>query len=214
MGRIILFAQQKGGAGKTTLLTQVAAKVAGGGATVSIVDLDPQRSASEWHAARVKRRGGDADITLVESANWRAASDIQRAGKASDLTLIDSPGTAEVLRRVALRVADFCVIPCQPSAADVWACRHTLEIIEGEGVEHCVVLNRVPPRSNAADAAIADLASMGAPVIDPTVGTRAAFTDAFMRGAGVTETARRSKAAQEITALTDALSAAFGVRET
>ena len=144
MGRIILFAQQKGGAGKTTLLTQVAAAVAGQGGTVSIVDLDPQRSAADWHAAR--SRSGRAGIELVESANWRAASDIQKAAKASDLTLIDSPGTAEVLRRVALRAADFCIVPCQPSAADVWACRHTLEIIEGEGTEHVVVLNRVPPR--------------------------------------------------------------------
>ena len=43
-----------------------------------------------------------------------------------------------------------------------------------------------------------------------TVATRAAFADAFMQGAGVTETARRSKAADEIAALAAALEAALG----
>lgn len=209
MGQIILFAQQKGGAGKTMLLTQVAAALAGRGMSVSIVDLDPQRSATEWHETRVK--AGHGDLTLVESANWRAASDIQKAAKTSDLTLIDSPGTAEVLRRVALRAADFCIVPCQPSAADVWACRQTLEIIEGEGARHVVVLNRVPPRSNAADAATAELASLGAPVAQTALGSRSAFTEAFMAGSGVTEMAPRSKATAEIQALIAELSAHLGV---
>jgi chromosome partitioning protein len=199
MGRIILFAQQKGGAGKTMLLTQIGTALAAQGRTVSIVDLDPQRSAAEWHQARAK--AGRSGLSLVESANWRAASDIQKAARTSDLTLIDSPGTAEVLRRVALRAADFCIVPCQPSAADVWACRQTLEIIEGEGTPHVVVLNRVPPRSNAADAATAELASLGAPVAEATLGSRSAYAEAFMEGAGVTETAPRSKAATEIEAL-------------
>ena len=199
MGQIILFAQQKGGAGKTMLLTQIAVAVAAQGRAVAIVDLDPQRSAAEWHEARI--RGGHDGPSLVESANWRAASDIQKAARASELTLIDSPGTAEVLRRVALRAADFCIVPCQPSAADVWASRQTLEIIEREGVRHLVVLNRVPPRSNAADAATAELAGLGAPVAETALGSRAAFAEAFMAGAGVTETAPRSKAAAEIQAL-------------
>ena len=206
MSRIILFAQQKGGAGKTMLLTQIAAFQAAAGRSVAIVDLDPQRSASEWFEARVNRLGDGGGIQLVESANWRAASDIQKAAKAADLALIDSPGTAEVLRRVALRSADFCVVPCQPSAADVWACRHTLELIEKEGVDHRVVLNRVPPRSNAADAAVAELAGLGAPVVGPTIGTRSAFTEAFMKGAGVTEIAPRSKASQDIADVSEALS--------
>ena len=208
MGQIILFAQQKGGAGKTMLLTQVAAELAAQGKTVSIVDLDPQRSAAEWFETR--EGAGRGGLTLIESANWRAASDIQKAAKVSDLTLIDSPGTAEVLRRVALRAADFCIVPCQPSAADVWACRQTLEIIEKDGTQHVVVLNRVPPRSNAADAAAAELAALGAPVAETALGSRSAFTEAFMAGAGVTETSSRSKAAEEIRAMVAELAPVLG----
>lgn len=206
MSKIILFAQQKGGAGKTMLLTQVAAAMAGKGKAVALVDLDPQRSACEWFETRVAKRGSGDGISLIESANWRASSDIRKAAKTADLVFIDSPGTAEVLKRVALKAADFCVVPCQPSAADVWACRQTLQLIEEAGIDHQVLLNRVPPRSNAADAAVAELAGIGAPVMDVTVGTRSAFADAFMSGAGVTEKSRTSKAAAEIDAVIDALS--------
>ena len=198
MSQIILFAQQKGGAGKTMLLTQIATALAGMGRRIAIVDLDPQRSAAEWHEMRTARLGDKNAISLIESANWRASSDIQKAARETDLVLIDSPGTAEVLKRVALKTADFCIVPCQPSAADVWACRHTLALIEEAGIQHKVLLNRVPPRSNAADAAAAELSELGAPVMDCSIGSRSAFMDAFMKGAGVTETARTSKAAAEV----------------
>lgn len=204
MGQIILFAQQKGGAGKTMLLTQLAAHWAGQGRRTAIVDLDPQRTASEWHALRPSGRGR-VPVGLFESANWRAAADIRKAAGGADLVMIDSPGTAEVLRRVALRAASFCIVPCQPSAADVWACRTTVGLIAAEGVAHRVVLNRVPPRSRAADAAAAELAQSGAPVAETTIGARSAFAEAFMAGLGVTEFAPRSRASAEIRALADEL---------
>jgi cellulose biosynthesis protein BcsQ len=68
----------------------------------------------------------------------------------------------------------------------------------------------VPPRGRAAEAAAAALLEAGAPVLGPRIGARAAFADAFMLGAGVTETARRSKAAGEIVALAAALESALG----
>ena len=212
MSQIVLFAQQKGGAGKTMLLTQVAVSLAGRGRQVAIIDLDPQRSASEWHELRVNRLGEDAGgISLIESTNWRASADIHKGARKASIVLVDSPGTAEVLKRVALKAANFCVVPCQPSAADVWACRTTLQLIEEAGIQHKVLLNRVPPRSNAADAAVAELAGFGAPVIDATVGTRSAFVEAFMTGAGVTETARKSKAAAEIEAVVKELKKPLGL---
>jgi chromosome partitioning protein len=73
-----------------------------------------------------------------------------------------------------------------------------------------VVLNRMPPRGRAAEAAAAALVEAGAPLLDARIGARSAFADAFMRGSGVTETARSSKAADEIIALAAALKAAIG----
>lgn len=209
MGKVILFVQQKGGAGKTTLLSQLAvfltSRASGShGGRVAVIDLDPQRSTAAWFAERQAQRG-DPGMELVEGAEWRAATDIRDAARRTDWTLVDAPGSADVLGRGALRSADFALIPCQPSMADVWASKATLEMARKENVPHAVVLNRMPPRGRAAEIAVASLLDAGAPVLASRIGARAAFADAFMRGAGVTETARSSKAAEEIAALAAAL---------
>ena len=70
---VITIAQQKGGAGKTTLVAQLAAALASGGARVALLDIDPQKSLSAWHARRKDRiaaaaAGHDLGIDLEESA--------------------------------------------------------------------------------------------------------------------------------------------------
>ncbi len=206
MGKIVLFVQQKGGAGKTMLLTQLAAHFAGDGAGVTLIDLDPQRSTTAWFAERAATAVG---MDLMESAEWRAGGDMRDAARKADWILVDAPGSADVLGRGAMREADFALIPCQPAMADVWATAATLEMAAKEKLPHAVVLNRFPPRGRAAEAAAAALVASGAPLLAPRIGARAAFADAFMQGAGVTETARSSKAAAEIAALAAALETAL-----
>ena len=208
MGRVILLAQQKGGAGKTTLLTQLAAHYAGQGERVAILDLDPQRSAAGWFAAR-EARLGDGGVVLGESKEWRAASDMKEWRAKADRVLVDAPGSADVLGRGAMRAADFALIPCQPSMADLWASEPTLAMAAKAGLAHALVLNRMPPRGRAAEAVLARLAESGAPVLDPRIGQRTVFVEAFMAGAGVTEMAPRSTAAAEIAAVAAALDAAL-----
>jgi chromosome partitioning protein len=192
------------------LLTQLAAHRVNTGASVALIDLDPQRSTAAWHAERLKRPEGAGAMVLMESADWRAGSDIRDAARKADWVFVDAPGSADILGRGAMREADFALIPCQPAMVDVWASAATLEMAAKEKLPHAVVLNRFPPRGRAAEAAAAALVDSGAPVLNPRIGTRAAFADAFMQGAGVTETARRSKAADEIAALAAALEAALG----
>ena len=60
MAFVITVAQQKGGAGKTTLAANLAAAWAVG-LRVALLDIDPQRSLSRWHALRednAPARGG------------------------------------------------------------------------------------------------------------------------------------------------------------
>lgn len=64
-----------------------------------------------------------------------------------------------------------------------------------------MVLNRVPASSRQRDIVTADLAARGIPLLRATIGNRTAFVDAFAAGLGVTESAPRSSAAQEIRAL-------------
>lgn len=201
MGQVILLAQQKGGAGKTTLLTQLAAHDAARGRSVAILDLDPQRSASGWFGERQERLGDGGGIRLVESAEWRAGSDMKDWARKVDRVYVDAPGSADVLGRGAMRSADIALIPCQPSMADLWASQATLEMAKKAGSAHALVLNRMPPRSRAADQVLERISEAKAPVMKARLGARSVFVEAFMTGAGVTEIAKRSKAAEEIAAL-------------
>ncbi|MEM0922929.1 MAG: ParA family partition ATPase [Pseudomonadota bacterium] len=204
MGKVILFAQQKGGSGKTTLLTQIACQLIGQNKSTTLIDVDPQRTVTSWFDTRLQKRG-EAGMELIESSEWRVSGDVRRARGGSDYVLIDAPGNADILGRFAMREANFAVVPCQPSMPDVWASEATLAMLTKSACDHAVVLNRCPPRSKAADEAAEALSETGAEIFAERIGQRAAFTDAFLKGAGVTETQKSSKAAEEIVALTEAL---------
>ncbi|MEM1385537.1 MAG: ParA family partition ATPase [Pseudomonadota bacterium] len=206
-GRVILFAQQKGGAGKSTLVTQLAVALSQAGDRVRVIDLDPQRSTTDWFGVRTKQNGAikPTDLDLVDSTEWRARSDILHAAREADFVLVDSPGAAGAVGRGAMRTAQFALIPCQPSAPDIWASADTLDMVRREKLPHAVVLNRVPPRGRVVDSATGELLNSGAPVMSTRIGARLAFCEAFMSGTGVTEIAGRSPAAHEIRTLARAL---------
>lgn len=209
MAKVLTFAQQKGGSGKTTLLTQTAVALATGGAggeslRVALIDLDPQKTLSGWMDERIKRTG-DADLDLIESSEWRIGVDIGKAAREADVILIDCPGNADIMLGRVMRETDLLIAPAQPSAPDIWATRATLRMAMKEGADARVVLNRVPPRGAVVEEMAARLVEEGADLMDQRIGNRVAFASAFAKGAGVTETEPRSKAAEEVTALAAAI---------
>lgn len=203
MANIITFAQQKGGAGKTTLLTQLAAHMVAKN-RVALIDLDPQKTLTGWMDERIQRTG-DADMDLIESSEWRIGVDLKKAARDADVILIDCPGTADMMLGKVMRETDMVVVPAQPSAPDVWATRATVRMAMKEGADAYVVLNRVPPRGGAVEEIAAKLIDEGADLLKERLGNRVAFSAAFGKGAGVSETAKSSKAADEIAALAKAI---------
>lgn len=196
MAKIVAFAQQKGGAGKTTMAAHLAAVWRRQGLSVGLVDIDPQRSLSRW--AELRR---DAGVQLYASKDWRAGSDIRDAAKSADRVVVDCPGAAETLLRTALRAADLVILPCQPTQLDAWATGAMLEMCAKEKALARVVMNRMPSRGGAADAAEAELARAGARLLDARLGNRVAFSTAFLTGRSAPEIQPRSRAAAEALAL-------------
>ncbi|MFN3262407.1 MAG: division plane positioning ATPase MipZ [Pikeienuella sp.] len=199
MAKVLTFAQQKGGAGKTTLLAQVAVALLGSHRP-ALIDLDPQRTLTGWMDERI-RRTGEAGMDLTESSEWRVGADISKAARDADLIFIDCPGVADVMLNRVLRETDLVIVPAQPSAPDVWATRATLRMAAKQGTDARVVLNRVPPRGSVIEEMAAQLEAEGADLLPERIGNRVAFAAAFAAGAGVTETAKGSRAAEEIEAL-------------
>lgn len=196
MGRIITFAQQKGGAGKTTVLVHLAAAWAEAGRRVALIDLDPQRSLSRWAGLRA-----DPALPLIESKDYRAASDMKAAAKAHDYVLVDCPGAASSLLEAVVRESDLVVAPCQPSVMDVWATASVIETAKKQKTPLRILLNRVPGRAAALEEVIATLGPAQALLLATRLGNRVGFSQAMLNGRTAPELSRRSAAASEVAAL-------------
>ena len=200
MAVVITVAQHKGGAGKTTLAANLAAALAET-KQVALLDIDPQRSLTHWHALRTGRPEKPAELGFSDVSGWRLANELDRIRRRYDVLIIDSPPHIETDARVAIRGAGLVLVPVQPSPPDLWAAEGTLKLAADEKRPARLVLNRVPATGRLRSGVEADIARHGYPVLTATLGNRTDFAGAFAQGLGVTESAPRSAAALELRAL-------------
>ena len=196
MGHVITFAQQKGGAGKTTILAHLAHASTLGRQSVALIDFDPQGSLTRW--AELARIDG---MDLMETASYRASSDIREASKDHDLTLVDCPGSAASVLEAAIRESDMVVAPCQPSVMDIWATEPTLQMCHSASVPARILLNRVPPRGLTADDAARALKKDGATILRTRLGNRVAYSRGLAEGTTAMGLPGQQAAKKEIGAL-------------
>ena len=201
MSVVITVAQQKGGAGKTTLAANLAAAMAQD-RRVAVLDIDPQRSLARWHTLRAARAGATG-VTLSELSGWRLPAEIERLRRAHDVLIVDSPPQVDTDAKIAVRTADLVLVPLQPSPPDLWAAEGTLKLARDEKRPAALLLNRAPASGSLRTAVEAEIAQRGHRLLAATLGNRVGFAGAFARGLGVTDTAPRSAAAQELRALLD-----------
>ena len=141
--RVIVVANPKGGSGKTTLAINLAGYLASSGARVAMLDLDRQKSATQWLAMR--------PAALPEIALLREG---QKGG--GDWLLIDTPAGlhGKNLER-ALKLAHKVAVPIAPSLFDIRASQDFLAALHAEKAVrkgHAfvgVVGMRVDPRTRA-----------------------------------------------------------------
>jgi chromosome partitioning protein len=200
MALVITVAQQKGGTGKTTLAANIAAALAPS-RRVALLDIDPQRTLTRWHALRMARPIAASTLGFSDVAGWRLPAELDRLRRTHDLVVIDSPPQVDTDAKLAVRGADIVLIPVQPSPPDVWAAEAMLQLAAGEGRPARLVLNRVPAASRLRDTVRADITARSLPRLRAELGNRTAFALAFAEGLGVVETEPRSPAADEMRAL-------------
>jgi chromosome partitioning protein len=117
--KVILIANPKGGSGKTTLSTNMAGYLATRGYRVAILDLDRQKSATQWLANRPR---GQPAIELMHS---EAEMD-----SPVEWLVIDSPaGLHGKNLEHALKLVHRVVVPIAPSAFDIQASRDFLQTL-------------------------------------------------------------------------------------
>jgi chromosome partitioning protein len=157
----ILIANPKGGSGKTTLSVNIAGYLANQGRRVAMLDLDRQKSASLWVAAR------PADLPEIVTLASTKGEDCL-----NDILMIDSPAGlhGKNLAR-AIKLAHKIIVPVSPSLFDLNASRDFLKILADEKAvrkgkcEIGVVGMRMNPRTRAATLLESFLADSGLPIL-------------------------------------------------
>ena len=118
--RTILVANPKGGSGKTTLTINLAGYLAATGQRVAILDLDRQKSATQWLASR------DARLPHIELL-------AQKQGEASGWLVIDSPAALHGKNlEHALKLAHQVIVPIAPSLFDIRSSQDFLAALQAE----------------------------------------------------------------------------------
>ena len=111
----IAFASSKGGAGKSTSAVLLATELAGRGATVTIIDADPNQPVTRW-----SRKPGSPDkLTVVSSVTEETLIDsIDNAARKTAFVIVDLEGTASLMVAQAMSRADLVIIPTKGSELD------------------------------------------------------------------------------------------------
>lgn len=145
---VIVTANPKGGAGKSTTTLVLAQTLARLGATVSVIDADPNRPILDW-------RSGASDLRLpvigdvTESTIIRTIRDERER---QQFIFVDLEGTASRLVSRAITQADLVLIPLQASGVDARQASRAValiheeeEALEGRYIPFRIILTRTNP---------------------------------------------------------------------
>lgn len=144
----IVFASSKGGAGKTTAAVVLASELARQGASVTLVDADPNQHTAKW----ALRPGRPENIRLVEKATEESLiDDIDRAEMETAFVLVDLEGTASIAVANAISRADLVIVLCQGSQDDADEAAKTIKLIKRQSkviqrnIEFALLFSRTNP---------------------------------------------------------------------
>jgi chromosome partitioning protein len=202
---VIAVCNQKGGSGKTTIAINLASAFANDGLGVLLLDLDLQGSAVDWSSIRPAMaspfdvRGIDRPQLLRQARALRGEYDV---------VVIDCPPQYADTSSAAVRVADFVLVPVQPSPFDVWASdaitglvRTRQEATGGAPLAACVI-SRAISNTSLQRSIGAALEGCGLPVLRAGTTQRVAYATTAARGMTVFD-GRRTIARQEMEAIRD-----------
>lgn len=210
--KVICAINQKGGAGKTTLLLHLLITAWRKGRAVSLIDLDPQRSAEKFADHREAKTAKDEPVIVHAVVDELSrVLDVARA-RGVDLVMIDTPAAIDKTMIYAAAAADLIVIPTRTSQMDIDALEETLTTLRNmHALAKAVVIVNAPRERDKKDkkgkdeTAVRDLVErrFAVPLATVVIADQAELSRALDLGKGIAEKAPRSATARAVEELFD-----------
>jgi chromosome partitioning protein len=184
---VVVFASSKGGCGKTTCAVILGSELAQRGASVTIIDADPNRNVAEW----AKLSGVPAGLNVVGEVTEETIVDaIENASQRSTFVVADLEGSASLLVSYAVAMADLVLVPCQGSQMDARQAGRMVKLIgtqsriSGREIPFALVLTRTSPTivGRTQRHIEARFGEMALPVLAARLHDREAFRSLFSYG--------------------------------
>ena len=188
---VIAVSNPKGGSGKSTTTLVLATHLAHLGASVCVIDADPNRPIQDWKT-RGKSRSSIEVFADVNETNFFEVLDAQIPK--FQVIFVDLEGTASFLVSRAISAATLVIVPIQASAIDVRQASKAIKIIQDEEkavrrfdpnrrIEFRILITRTPapgaPVSASQKELERDLRDAGIPRFSTTLAERQAFKAMF-----------------------------------
>lgn len=199
--KVISFLNPKGGSGKTTAVINVSTCIARQGASVAVVDTDPQLSLTNWS----QTGGGSANFDVFTAASEKDVYQVRKDLKDYDYVVIDGAGSLSVITSAAVMVSDLVIIPVTPSSFDFSAAGAVLSVLEAQAynrpVESRFLITRKIEQAKMLAVLKASIAETDIGLLRTSIAQRQSYIKSVFDGSSVFETSD-SAAKGEIEILT------------
>ncbi|WP_152048715.1 ParA family protein [Aureimonas psammosilenae] len=183
---VIVIASSKGGAGKSTTAVLLGTELAHAGATVTMLDCDPNHSLSLWASKNKLPKNIETVSDVTESSVVKIIKQHDDDGR---IVIVDLEGVASRMVSRAISQADLVLIPMRATILDATIGARSLALIAeeeeslGREIAHAVVFTMTRAiRSKQQNGIETSLREQGIRIVEPPLMERAAFSALFEFG--------------------------------
>ena len=124
---VLVFASPKGGVGKSTAAVLLGTQLAESGASVTMIDADPNKPVARW----ASRPGKPENLTLVDNVTEQTIiRAIDDAARKTAFVIVDLEGTASMMVVYAISRADLVIIPTSASLLDAVEAVSAVQLVQ------------------------------------------------------------------------------------